>query len=65
MSAAQDRDDAVSERRDTAPVSVRGLRLRNIVRGILQKHPLVLSFHDAPAETGGWGATVLVLPEKN
>ena len=34
---------------------------RNIVRGILEKHPLVLSFKDAPAEAGGWGATVVVL----
>jgi DNA-nicking Smr family endonuclease len=29
---------------------------RNIVRRILQKHPQVLSFQDAPAEAGGWGA---------
>ena len=34
---------------------------RNIVRSILQKHPLVLSFQDAPAEAGGWGATVAIL----
>ena len=34
---------------------------RNIVRSILQKHPLVLSFQDAPAEAGGWGATVVLL----
>ena len=38
---------------------------RNIVRSILQKHPLVLSFQDAPAEAGGWGATVVVLREKS
>ena len=38
---------------------------RNIVRSILQKHPLVLSFKDAPAEAGGWGATVVVLGEKS
>lgn len=37
---------------------------RNIVRGILEKHPLVLSFKDAPAEAGGWGATAVVLGEK-
>ncbi len=34
---------------------------RNIVRSILAKHPKVISFHDAPAEAGGWGATVVVL----
>jgi len=34
---------------------------RNIVRSILQKHPLVLSFQDAPADAGGWGATLVLL----
>jgi DNA-nicking Smr family endonuclease len=38
---------------------------RNIVRSILQKPALVLSFKDAPAEAGGWGATVVVLAKKN
>lgn len=34
---------------------------RQIVRSILEKHPLVLSFKDAPPESGGWGSTVAVL----
>lgn len=34
---------------------------RRIVQSILEKHPLVASFKDAPAEAGGWGATVAVL----
>ncbi len=34
---------------------------RQIVRSILEKHPWVLSVKDAPAESGGWGSTVVVL----
>ena len=34
---------------------------REIVRSVLARTPFVLSFHDAPAEAGGWGATVVTL----
>lgn len=34
---------------------------RAIVRRLLMNHPDVLSFADAPLETGGWGATVVRL----
>ncbi len=34
---------------------------RRIIRSLLEKHPLVVSFEDAPAESGGWGATVVAL----
>ncbi len=34
---------------------------RQAVRALLQWHSLVAAFQDAPAERGGWGATVVVL----
>ena len=34
---------------------------REIIRSLLSRHPGVVSFADAPAERGGWGATVVRL----
>jgi len=34
---------------------------RAIVQGLLARHPLVVSFHDAPEERGGRGATIVRL----
>jgi dsDNA-specific endonuclease/ATPase MutS2 len=34
---------------------------REIVRSVLAKSPFVLEYGDAPAEAGGWGATVVTL----
>ena len=34
---------------------------REIVRSVLSRTPFVTGFGDAPAEAGGWGATVVTL----
>ena len=34
---------------------------REMVRQILEKTPFVASFGDAPADAGGWGATIVTL----
>ncbi|MCG6911132.1 MAG: Smr/MutS family protein [Deltaproteobacteria bacterium] len=35
--------------------------LKKRVEKILARHPRVTSFHPAPLEAGGWGATIAVL----
>jgi dsDNA-specific endonuclease/ATPase MutS2 len=37
---------------------------REIVRSVLQRTPYVVSFSDAPAEAGGWGATIITLSDR-
>jgi dsDNA-specific endonuclease/ATPase MutS2 len=34
---------------------------RQIVRAVLARTPFVISFKDAPPESGGWGATLIRL----
>ena len=34
---------------------------REIVRKVLSRTPFVVSYGDAPAEAGGWGATIVTL----
>ena len=34
---------------------------REIVRAVLCRAPFVTEFRDAPAEAGGWGATIVTL----
>src|SRR5688500_13666243 len=31
---------------------------RAIIRSLLDKHPAVISFEDAPVDAGSWGATI-------
>jgi dsDNA-specific endonuclease/ATPase MutS2 len=38
---------------------------RETVRKILARTPFVLSYSDAPAEAGGWGATIVTLGPVN
>ena len=34
---------------------------REMVRSVLSRTPFVTEFRDAPAEAGGWGATIITL----
>jgi dsDNA-specific endonuclease/ATPase MutS2 len=34
---------------------------REIVRAVLARTPYITDFRDAPAEAGGWGATIVTL----
>jgi len=57
---------AVAKFREVRIIHGRGTGVqRNVVRSILQTHPQVVSFQDAPAEAGGWGATVVVLKNES
>jgi dsDNA-specific endonuclease/ATPase MutS2 len=38
---------------------------RDRVQKLLARHPLVSGFHDAPADRGGWGATVAYLKQRS
>jgi dsDNA-specific endonuclease/ATPase MutS2 len=48
--------------REVRVIHGRGIGVqREIVRSVLQRHPLVESFTDAPPDRGGWGATLVHL----
>ena len=60
-------DDYLAACREKGVISVRIIHGKGTgvqkarVRSLLAKHPLVRRFKDAPAEAGGWGATVVEL----
>jgi dsDNA-specific endonuclease/ATPase MutS2 len=37
---------------------------RETVRAVLSRAPFVAEFRDAPAEAGGWGATIVTLRQR-
>jgi DNA-nicking Smr family endonuclease len=48
--------------REVRVIHGRGIGVqRSIVHAVLSRHALVLSFTEAPADRGGWGATVVRL----
>ncbi len=56
--------EAVSEAgfKDVRIIHGRGIGVqREMIRTLLRRMPRVASFSDAPAEAGGWGATVVTL----
>lgn len=59
--------DAAHDRglREVRLIHGRGIGVqRERVRSLLSRHPLVHSYHDAPPESGGWGATVAQLEDR-
>lgn len=40
-------------------------QLKARVRGLLSRNPLVLHLQDAEADSGGWGATMVILKKAN
>jgi DNA-nicking Smr family endonuclease len=48
--------------REVRVIHGRGIGVqRAIVHSVLSRHPFVLSFAEAPADRGGWGATIVRL----
>ena len=60
-------DDYLTACRDARLFSVRVVHgkgrgiLKQRVRAVLKRHPLVASIVEAPPEAGGWGATIVEL----
>ena len=56
--------EAAEERGFTALRIIHGRGIgvqREMVRAVLERTPNVIDFRDAPAEAGGWGATIVTL----